>query len=150
MHFLTIMVNTKTRGIIIGILLLLGVVGLFSSCYLTYIHYFPDEGDNGVCNVNDTTSCSNAILSKYGKVFGVPAGIWGIAWFLAFMFLSWKIKERPSVLRELISWNLIGTIFVLYFIFAEIKLGVICTFCTVVHVVIIIALVLTLILRKSR
>ncbi len=138
----------NTKNIILKIILILGFLGVLTSAYLTYTHYMPSGGV--VCDVDNVGSCSVVNTSEYSEIFGIPAGIWGIAWFIVLIGLAWKVMNKYNLLRELFSWNVIGGVFVIYFIFAEIKLLTICKYCTIVHGLVILSLILSFILYKKR
>lgn len=139
------LINKKNM---INLIFLIAAAGFIISSYLTYVHYNP--GDESICTVDDVASCSIVSSSSYAVIFGVPAAIWGILWFLGLGYFGYRtLKERP-LLREFLSWNIIGLVFVGYFIFAEIKLDTICFYCTIVHILIVISFLISIYFRKNN
>lgn len=76
----------KQRNINI-IMLLLSVVGLVSSIYLTYLHQQIFTGkleDFGFCGISRSISCEAVSASPYSKIFGVP-----LSWLGTLLYLFW-------------------------------------------------------------
>ena len=66
------------------LLLLLALLGLGASATSTYVHYrllAAPETVTSFCDVNATVSCSQAYLSSYGSVVGVPVALVGLLFF---------------------------------------------------------------------
>ncbi|MEZ5319130.1 MAG: vitamin K epoxide reductase family protein [Vicinamibacterales bacterium] len=63
--------------------LVLALVGLGFASASTWVHYrlLTEPGYLSPCDVSATFNCSQAYLSSYGSVFGVPVAIGGMAWF---------------------------------------------------------------------
>lgn len=132
----------------------LAIAGLGVSCYLTYTH-FTDSKILG-CAENSTINCLKVTTSPQSYVFGIPVALLGLlfyalaavplmspwAWRLTrtgrLPFLSPRVSERvraavPTV--RLLSL-LVGIIFVLYLIYAELyEIDAICLYCTSVHII---------------
>ena len=142
--------DNEKKKFLLNIIIILGIVGIIASVYLTYVHYTTDPALSGVCGIGEEDPCSIVSSSKYSEILDVPAGIWGIAWFLILLYLTWKIRSGYDLLREAFSWSVMGMIFVVYFIIGEIKLMTICTYCTVVHVAVIVIFILTLMLYRDQ
>lgn len=68
-------------------MLILSVVGLASSIYLTYLHQQIFTGkieDFGFCGISRTISCEAVSASPYSKIFGVP-----LSWLGTLLYLFW-------------------------------------------------------------
>jgi uncharacterized membrane protein len=116
--------------------LVLSILGLADSGYQTYTHY-TGTGLLG-CSAK-TDACVLVQTSSYAYVFGIPMALLGVVFF-AFMIVmcsppAWT-SEKPVIrLARLVS-VVIGILFVLYLVFAEVvKLGRICPYCTSVHII---------------
>jgi protein-disulfide isomerase/uncharacterized membrane protein len=78
--------STNQRRISI-IMLLLSVVGLASSIYLTYLHQQIFTGkleDFGFCGISRSISCEAVSASPYSKIFGIP-----LSWLGTLLYLFW-------------------------------------------------------------
>jgi len=73
-------------------------------------------------------------------LFGVPIAVFGFSWYLVIMVMAWKIYENDRNAFVWITlqflWTVAGMIFVVYLLIAEIIVGAICPFCTVVHIIV--------------
>jgi len=75
------------------IIVILAVLGFGISLYLSFAHYL---GYAVPCDI--THGCEDVLNSKYSMLFGLPLGVWGVAYFtaviisalLANSYLLWK------------------------------------------------------------
>ena len=123
-------------------MLLMALVGLGISIYLTVVHYqgygVAFCSTTGVVNCNRVTSSGNSVL--FGS--NIPITIPGMLWFvgsgglaLVALMAIWRNRREPARLRSAhLLWGILGMLFVLYLIYAEIVLlHTLCEWCTVVH-----------------
>lgn len=68
----------------------LALLGLSLSVYALRHHlsFKAGESANAFCNVNDTISCDAVVASPYSEIFGVPLGIYGIAFFVSLLVFN--------------------------------------------------------------
>jgi uncharacterized membrane protein len=92
----------------------------------------------GVINCNKVTSSGNSVL--FGS--NIPITIPGMLWFvvsgglaLVALMAIWRNRREPARLRAAhLLWGILGMLFVLYLVYAEIVLlHTLCEWCTVVH-----------------
>jgi uncharacterized membrane protein len=126
-------------------LLLIGLVGVGISIYLTTVHYARVPL---ACTSSGVVNCERVLSSSYSSVAGVPLAVGGIAWFgtLALLALPALLWERePAWLQPAqVLWSLAGLATVLYLVGVEVLgLGVLCLWCTVLHVLIVASLLLS-------
>ena len=115
----------------------LSVAGLAVSLYLTIAHFTS----NAIlaCGSGGTVNCERVITSPESFFFGVPVAILGLFWFVAMTALcvprAWRSSARwVTRARALLAVAGIG--FVLWLVYAELyRIGAICLWCTVVHVI---------------
>ncbi|HZC06142.1 MAG TPA: vitamin K epoxide reductase family protein [Ktedonobacterales bacterium] len=123
-------------------LLVMAVVGLGVSIYLTIVHY--DSAVPLVCNTGGLVSCQSVTTSAYSVVPGttIPITIPGMLWFIALgglagLGLRWAARdeaEDPRLRVTTLLLTLVGLAFVMYLVYCEIVLVQrICEWCTVVH-----------------
>jgi uncharacterized membrane protein len=129
-------------------LIILSLLGLATSAYLVYDHYNPNL-EGSICDITAAVSCAVVNSGVYSTIVGIPVAIYGIAWFLISGFLSWNIFKKKNASKQLLGWNAAGLLFVLYFIYIEFLLKTVCPFCTVVHVLVALSLILSILLYKQ-
>ncbi len=135
------------KKILIGISAL-SVLGLLVSGYLLQIHLNPAEG---ICDINNVVSCLLTNTSTYSELLDIPVAWFGILWFLVSIVLSWKaLKAEEASVAGLFWWNVAGIAFVVYMVTAEFILKSLCIYCTVVHSIVVITLVLSSMLWKAE
>ncbi len=114
------------------------VIGILISIYLTYSHF---SEKTSVCDFTSTVSCSTVNTSVYSSILYVPVALLGLIWFvLAFVMLVRLDKAHME--GAFLYWAIIGVLGIPYLVWAEFVLGVICPFCTVIHVILVALLVL--------
>jgi uncharacterized membrane protein len=118
--------------------LVLSLVGLGVSIYLTYTHV--TDKPVSACPDTGSINCTKVTTSPQSMVFGVfPVAELGLAFYIFMVAVTtpWAWRSRWPVIHwaRLVS-VVIGILFVLYLIFAELFLvKAICLWCTSVHVV---------------
>ena len=122
-------------------IIVMAVVGLAISGYLTAVHYAKVPL---ACSTTGLINCAAVTSSVYSMVPGtvIPIVLPGILWFivsgaLASVALARVWMRRPDDERLRVAqilWGAMGLIFVLYLVYAEIvALHKFCEWCTVVH-----------------
>ncbi|MEK6969526.1 MAG: vitamin K epoxide reductase family protein [Nanoarchaeota archaeon] len=130
------------------LIFILGVIGLLTSLYLTYIHYFPAE--SAICDLGETVTCSSVDKNSYSTIFKVPVAVLGAIWFVVLLLLNGMAYRKDGPWRrEVLAWSIIGILSVVYFIGIEILIKTVCPFCTLVHLVVIITLILSTLIYKQ-
>ena len=116
--------------------LLLSLLGLGLSIYLTITHFQPQEL---VCSTSGLIDCAKVTTSAQSEILGIPVAIFGLANYVVMTALNtpwaWRARARwIHVARFVLA--IISMCFVLWLIFAEvIIIGAICEYCTAVHLV---------------
>ena len=129
--------------------IVLSLIGFAVSLYLTVEHFLKSQG---ACDFNATVSCSLVNTSIYSEILGIPVAIFGLLWFVALFLLAWQAytKKDKKQQKRLLYWNIGGFLFVVYLIIAKILLKVICPLCTAVHVIVLVALGLSIYSYKNN
>lgn len=116
--------------------LLLALVGLAVSAYLTYEHY--SASTTLACPENSAINCLKVTSSSYAELLGVPVALLGLLFYLVVTALCLPVAWRasnPWVARVRLLAAASGVVFVLYLVWAELfRIEAICLWCTVVHV----------------
>ena len=139
-----------SKKLLLQVVLVLGIVGLLTSIYLTSNHYSTVEGGSA-CDFSEHVSCSLVNSSTFSEMFNVPVAIFGVVWFIVLVLLVIKsLMDTKSALElPLVIWSLVGLLSVIYFVIAEIILQALCPFCTVVHVIVLLILGLSIWMCKG-
>lgn len=122
--------------------LVLSVIGIAISVYLTIAHY---ANVTLVCSTNGLINCERVTNSIYSYVPGtkIPISAPGLFWFAVsgvLAILAWKVwPERRSIKLIEAVWFGLGVLTALYLVFVEIVyLHAICAWCTFLHAIILI------------
>lgn len=140
-----------TRGknirIISSIGILLSLLGIADATYLTIAHYTTKV--ILACPSTGIINCEKVTTSTYSEIFGIPAAVLGLAFFLG-MFIAqlpifWKTTSQFIRLGRLI-YSIAGLLSVFWFVYVEFhKLNAICLYCTAVHILTFLLFVTTVI-----
>ncbi len=116
--------------------LVLAVLGLGVSIYLTITHFQPHAL---VCSSNATINCEKVTTSPQSEVFGIPVAMLGLAYFVPMILLclpaAWRSSDRRIHLARL-ALAVVGVGMVVYLLIAELFLiKAICLWCSSVHLI---------------
>ncbi|RAQ95591.1 vitamin K epoxide reductase family protein [Thermogemmatispora tikiterensis] len=130
------------------LVLLLALVGIGDAIYLTIVHY---QDAPLVCPASGAIDCAHVLSSSYAVVPGttLPISLPGLGWCLILAGLALMSLLRPTEPAWLrpaqFLWSLAGMVTVLYLVYVElVRLHAICLWCTVLHVLILIAFLISL------
>lgn len=133
--------------------LILAVIGLADSVYLTIAHFTSSTvlacSDNGVVN------CGLVTTSPESELFGIfPVAVLGLAFYVFMVAImtpwAWRAKW-PVIGWARIGSLIVGIVFVLYLVYTELFTlgGHICLYCTYVHIITFLLFVLTMFAAAS-
>ena len=139
--------TAKTRNAILAF----AALGLGASAWSSYVHYalLTKPGYTSFCDVNATVSCTQAYLSQYGSLWGVPVALAGVLFFtlilvmVAFPGRPVAAKQKVPAYREnvpayIFALSTVGLAFVLYLAWASFfKLNAVCLLCATTYVAVI-------------
>jgi len=117
-------------------------LGLIVSAIASYVHYklLTDVSYTSFCDVNTHVNCTQAYLSQYGSLWGIPVAIFGALFFalvLAIVGLAGtrRSKSGENVPGYVFAFSTIGLAVVLYLAWASyFVLGTFCILCAVTYV----------------
>ncbi|MHB8437718.1 MAG: vitamin K epoxide reductase family protein [Acidimicrobiales bacterium] len=113
----------------------LSLAGFGISMYLTIDHF---TGSLPACSATGIVNCALVTTSKYSHVLGVPVSLAGLCFYFVWLFVNapplWRSWSWRLVQLRLVM-SLVGVISLAYLVYAEIKLGAICEWCTGVHLI---------------
>ena len=133
----------------LNIIIWLSVIGVITSLYLVKNHYAPPTA-GALCDFGESISCSLVNTSVFSELLNVPVALLGVIWFLFLIWMCRKAQKQPEQIPSILGWNVLGILFVIYLVIAEIILQSICPFCTLLHIIIIIILSLSYYLYKHQ
>lgn len=125
----------------------LAVIGFGVAAYLTSVHY---AGTPLICSDKGTINCELVLSSQYSVIPGtsVPITVPGMAYFLLSLALALGQLRRPhnyGLRQAHAAWAGLGLLTALYLVFVElVELRTICLWCTSIHVLILLTLLLTI------
>lgn len=123
--------SSTTRTVI----LVLSLVGLGFAGASTWVHYklLTDASYIAACDVDATFNCTQAYLSRYGSVAGVPVAIGGLIWFgltLVVAAFARPTGGQSVAAGYLFPWTIVGLATILYLGYASFAvLGTVCLLC---------------------
>ena len=129
--------TAKTRRL----LLVFAALGLGASSWSSYVHYslLTVPGYTSFCDVSGAISCTQAYLSQYGSLWGVPVALGGVIYF-ATVLLMVGVAGRPSargrenVPAYVFALSTVALAFVLYLGWASFfKLNTVCLLCATTY-----------------
>src|SRR3712207_291859 len=114
--------NSRSRLLMI----LFAAAGLAVSAASSWVHLrlLTQPGYVSPCDVNATVSCTQAYLSPYGSLFGVPVAVLGAIWFAVVLALllssaSGTPAYRENVAAYVFALSTVGLAVVLYLGYAS-------------------------------
>jgi uncharacterized membrane protein len=133
------------------LLLAFSIIGLAASGFSAYVHYrlLTDPGYTSFCDVNTSVNCTQAYLSRFGSLWGVPVALWGVLYFVAVLLLVVAGIRSRSALREAIpgyifSVSTVGLAIVLYLAWASLfQLHNVCLFCATTYIAVVAIFILS-------
>ena len=111
-------------------IIILGLIGMCISGYLTYIHY---RDLSSICLFG--TGCDNVLSSQYSSIWGIPLALFGLLMYIVLTLLviwSFRIEEECQNRLDLGMYGiaLSGTLFTVYLYYLEIfEIHSFCTWC---------------------
>jgi vitamin-K-epoxide reductase (warfarin-sensitive) len=123
----------------------LALVGFIAAATSTYVHYqlSQDAGYTSFCDINESVSCTQVYLSRFGSVGGIPVALLGAFWFGVVGLLTLAAGRGSDELAEnvggyLLVLSTIGLATVLFLGYTSFMvLGAVCLLCVVVYVAVI-------------
>jgi uncharacterized membrane protein len=117
--------------------LILSLVGLADSTYLTIAHY--NTAVTLACPDTGVVNCAKVTTSAQSIFLGIPVAVLGLAFFVFMVAANspWAWRSKlPAIYWARLGSVVVGMIFVLYLVYSEIiTIGNICLFCTYAHII---------------
>jgi dihydroorotate dehydrogenase subfamily 2 len=109
--------------------LILSLLGLLDSIFLTWEHYaLASVG----CPVTPTINCLAVTTSIYSEIFGIPLALFGIVYYsslITFLFLS---RKQKMFLHFYILLSIFGILFSVYLVFIQsLLIKMYCIYCLI-------------------
>lgn len=131
------------------LLLALALAGAGIALYLTSVHYAQAPL---LCSSQGLVNCERVISSSYSVVPGtaLPITIPGLLWFVvsAVLAIGALRQGKRWISTVQLLWGVLGMLTVLYLVYVElVVLHTICAWCTAVHVIVFVSLLVIIIER---
>jgi uncharacterized membrane protein/protein-disulfide isomerase len=128
-----------------NLILAFGVLGLGAASVSSFVHYklLTDPSYTSFCDVNPAVSCTEAYLSRYGSVFGIPVALPGVLFFVLVLLLAGIAARKTSPARDtapgyIFALSTVGLAAILYLAWASyVQLRTVCMVCTTTYVAVI-------------
>lgn len=126
-------------------MIVLALGGLLAASASSWVHHklLTQPGYVSPCDVNATVSCTQAYLSPYGSLFGVPVAILGAVWFAVVLALLLAAPRGTPAFREnvaayIFALSTVGLAVVLYLAYASFFiLKALCLLCVATYIAVI-------------
>jgi uncharacterized membrane protein len=130
-------------GKLAKIALVLAVIGMLDTAYLTYDHY---TNTAVACPTHGVINCGNVLNSQYSVLLGVPFAVWGLLFFIIEMAIILLVRNKDLF----VIYNGIGIAFVAYLLYAEYMIGNICLYCTLVHIIVVTTFIISILDTNAK
>jgi uncharacterized membrane protein len=133
--------TAKTRKL----LLAFAALGLVAASWSSYVHYslLTVPGYTSFCDVSGAVSCTQAYLSQYGSLWGVPVALGGVVYFATVLLIAAfagrsSVKAAENVPAYVFALSTLALAFVLYLSWASFfKLNTVCLLCATTYIAVI-------------
>ena len=133
------------------LLLVFSIIGLGAASMSSYVHYrlLTDPSYTSFCDVSSTMNCTQAYLSRFGSLWGIPVALLGLLFFGLVLLLVIAASRSPSTVRESIPGYIfvlstIGLAVVLYLAWASFfQLHTVCLFCATTYIAVVAIFILS-------
>jgi protein-disulfide isomerase/uncharacterized membrane protein len=124
------------------LLMAFAVIGIGAASASSYVHYrlLTDPGYSSFCDVSATVNCTQAYLSQYGSLWGVPVALYGVFFFALILLLAGvggrtSAPARDAIPAYVFAASTVGLAFILYLGWASyVQLQTFCLLCAVTYV----------------
>ena len=147
----------KKKSILL-LMLILSLLGMPLTIYLTYLHYKPEAST--FCVLSEQFNCDIVNKSSYAEIFGIPVAIFGFLGYVLFFVLTYgkliilnkkKINRDSKLTKYLFMFTLLGFLFSLYLTFLEAFIILAwCIFCLISATLVTIMFIYASILYKRK
>jgi uncharacterized membrane protein len=126
------------------VLIILIIFGISISVYLLIHHLKLTSGQlevKDLCYAVFGKGCTNALISPFSNILGIPLGGWGLIYFgiigIFYFFSLWLSDDIKSESLQAAFWvSFIGVFFSLFYILLMIRYPLLfCPFCTLFHLI---------------
>lgn len=118
--------------------LVICVLGIAASIYLTYLHYAPAAISCPLGGTNSPIDCSRVLTSAQSVLLGIPIPFYGLAFFVAMFAMCLPVAWRSTSMwlaRGRLASVVAGIGMVIYLVSQELLvIRKICIWCTSVHI----------------
>jgi protein-disulfide isomerase/uncharacterized membrane protein len=118
------------------------ILGLGAASASSYVHYrlLTEPGYSSFCDVSATVNCTQAYLSQYGSLWGVPVALFGVFFFTLVLLLAGvggrkSASARDAIPAYIFAASTVGLAFILYLGWASyVQLKTFCLLCAITYI----------------
>lgn len=129
------LVSIMSIRYVIPLFLLLLVVGILDSSYLTYERF---SGAIPPCSTSLWVDCGKVLRSDYSALFGIPLSLLGLGHYAVLLAVTiLLVRSKQAILKKwVLLQSLVGALFSVYLIYIQLGLlHAICVYCMLSAVV---------------
>ena len=95
--------NRLPFGVYYSSVIVLALIGVFDSIYLSFSHYrvYTDMAYVSFCAISKAINCDTVSQSPYAILFGVPLPVWGVLGYAFFALIAFLGGQRQAQRRRL-------------------------------------------------
>lgn len=138
---------SKNVIVISTIGMILSIIGIADSLYLTIAHY--SEKVTLACPDTGIINCAKVTTSSYSEVFGIPIALFGLIFFVGMLAAQspYLWNSGSKIIRNgRVLYSITGILAIFWLVYVELhKLHAICLYCTGVHALTFLLFVTTII-----
>lgn len=123
------LVSIMSIRYIVPLFLLLLVVGILDSSYLTYERF---SGTIPPCSTSLWVDCGKVLRSDYSVLFGIPLSLLGLGHYAVLLAVTiLLVRSKQAILKKWVLFqSLVGALFSVYLIYVQLGLlHAICVYC---------------------
>jgi uncharacterized membrane protein/protein-disulfide isomerase len=124
-------------------------IGLAAAGTSLYVHYglVTNSASSSFCDISQTVNCTQAYLSQYGEIGGIPVALVGVVYFalvLALASMAWKKPSGDSVPGYIFAISVPALAFIAYLAYASFfVLQTFCILCAISYLAVVAIAVLS-------
>lgn len=129
----------KAESVLLAVL----IVALIDTLYLALVYFQPSDLS---CPETGIINCGAVLTSRFSTIFSIPLVFYGFIWVLIALLLFAFMRKNQQTL----VWYFLGLGGVGYSITAMASIKVICIYCSLLDILIVIAVVLLYKIQKMK
>lgn len=115
------------RTTLISLVILLALIGLADAVYLATAAMTDTPL---TCTIEGLSGCNVVAQSPYARLFGIPLGLYGVAFYALMLCVAVLARRIPALARPLFILAVIGALVSAWFLYVQLFLiQALCVYC---------------------